>query len=80
MTHILCNMQDCLYRVFEILSCLHCQFAHGLFWKRFTFKMKQNIRLVVLEHLSNKLNIHVLNIDLLLLIRNSFVYNEVLYL
>lgn len=31
-----------------------------------TFKMKQNVRLVVLEHLGDQLNVHVLNVDLLL--------------
>ena len=30
-----------------------------------TFKMEQNIRLVVLEHLRHELNIHVLDVDFL---------------
>jgi hypothetical protein len=30
-----------------------------------TFEMEQNIRLVVLEHLGNKLGVHVLDVDLL---------------
>ena len=30
-----------------------------------TFQMEQDVRLVVFEHLSHKLNIHVLNVDFL---------------
>jgi hypothetical protein len=32
---------------------------------RLTFEMEQNIGLVVLEHLSHKLDVHILNIDFL---------------
>lgn len=31
----------------------------------YTFKVEENIRLVVLEHLRDKLNIHVLDVDFL---------------
>ena len=31
-----------------------------------TFKVEQNVGLVVLEHLRNKLDVHVLDVDLLL--------------
>ena len=33
-------------------------------WMR-TFKVEENIRLVVLEHLRDQLDIHVLDVDLL---------------
>lgn len=31
----------------------------------YTFKVEENIRLVVLKHLRDKLNIHVLDVDFL---------------
>lgn len=31
----------------------------------YTFKMEENIRLVVLKHLRHKLNVHVLDVDFL---------------
>lgn len=37
-----------------------------------TFKVEENVRLVVLEHLCDQFNIHVLNVDLLYpLVNNS---------
>ena len=33
--------------------------------------MKKNVGLVVLEHLSDKLNVHVLNVDLLFIIQHA---------
>jgi hypothetical protein len=33
--------------------------------KRLTFKMEEDIGLVVLEHLGDQLDVHILNVDLL---------------
>lgn len=33
--------------------------------RRPTFQMEEHVRLIVLEHLSNKLNIHILDVDFL---------------
>lgn len=52
--------------LFEVLGC-YCILAHINSTRSFnhTFKMEKNIRLVVLEHLSHQLDVHVLDVDLL---------------
>lgn len=42
-----------------------------------TFKMEKNVGLVVLEHLGNKLNIHVLDVDFLSTVRSRSENREV---
>lgn len=37
----------------------------GLLGRRQTLKVEQDVRLVVFEHLSDELNVHVLDVDLL---------------
>jgi hypothetical protein len=50
----------------EIYQVSHRRLSRrGIYQYVGTFKVEQNIRLIVLEHLSDQLNIHVLNIDIL---------------
>ena len=52
--------------IFEVLGALQSgQSVMTGYTGPHTFEMKQHVRLVILEHLSHKLDVHVLYVDLL---------------
>lgn len=65
--HTFLHYTYCSRRFFEVLRSYNglVETETGFVGNLHTFKMEKNIRLIVLEHLRHKLNVHILDVDFL---------------
>ena len=65
MIHCVVAKQSAMKALSSCPSLLMISFVQAILEMLHTFKVKEHIGLVVFEHLSNKLDVHILNVDFL---------------